>query len=146
MTEAAADVLHEKRDRAFWITINRPDKRNAINADVIAGIRAGYREAHADPQVRAIVLTAAGEKAFCAGGDLQPGKGFAFDLSRPNIDYADLMREAQNEGEALRSEEHTSELQSLAYLVCRLLLEKKKNTTQPSEILTQCTEITCVRL
>ena len=96
MTEASADVLHEKRDQAFWITINRPDKRNAINADVIAGIRAGYREAHADPQMRAIVLTAAGEKAFCAGGDLQPGKGFAFDLSRPNIDYADLMREAQN--------------------------------------------------
>jgi methylglutaconyl-CoA hydratase len=89
-------VLHEKRGQAFWITINRPDKRNAINAEVIAGIRAGYREAHADPQMRAIVLTAAGEKAFCAGGDLQPGKGFAFDLSRPNIDYADLMREAQN--------------------------------------------------
>jgi methylglutaconyl-CoA hydratase len=46
--------------------------------------------------VRAIVLTAAGEKAFCAGGDLQPGKRFAFDLSKPNIDYADLMREAQD--------------------------------------------------
>src|SRR5687767_15516300 len=35
----------------------------------------------------------------------------------------------------LRSEEHTSELQSLAYLVCRLLLEKKKNTTNCSTIL-----------
>ena len=95
MTDALAPVLHEKRGSAFWITINRPDKRNAINAEVIAGIRAGYREAHADPEMRAIVLTAAGGKAFCAGGDLQPGKGFAFDLSRPNIDYADLMREAQ---------------------------------------------------
>ena len=42
------------------------------------------------------MLTAAGEKAFCAGGDLQPGKGFSFDLSRPNIDYADMLREAQN--------------------------------------------------
>jgi len=96
MSDAPPAVLHEKRGQAFWITINRPDKRNAINAEVIAGIRAGYREAHADPQMRAIVLTAAGEKAFCAGGDLQPGKGFAFDLSRPNSDYADLMREAQN--------------------------------------------------
>lgn len=95
MTDAVAPVLHEKRGSAFWITINRPDKRNAINAEVIAGIRAGYREAHADSEMRAIVLTAAGGKAFCAGGDLQPGKGFAFDLSRPNIDYADLMREAQ---------------------------------------------------
>ena len=89
-------VLHDTRGPAFWITINRPDKRNAINADVIAGIRAGYRAAHADPAVRVIVLTAAGEKAFCAGGDLQPGKGFAFDLSRPNVDYADLLRETQN--------------------------------------------------
>ena len=96
MSDTAPPVLHDKRGAAFWITINRPDKRNAINADVIAGIRAGYRAAHADSGVRAIVLTAAGEKAFCAGGDLQPGKGFAFDLSRPNVDYADLMREAQN--------------------------------------------------
>ncbi len=89
-------VLREKRGRAFWITINRPEKRNAINADVIAGIRAGYREAHADAEIRVIVLTGAGEKAFCAGGDLQPGGGFAFDLSRPNIDYADLLREAHH--------------------------------------------------
>jgi len=91
-----SEVLHEVRGRSFWITINRAEKRNAINAEVIAGIREGIRRAHADEQVRAIVLTAAGEKAFCAGGDLQPGKGFAFDPSRPNVDYADLLREAQN--------------------------------------------------
>jgi len=95
MSDTSA-VLHDKRGHAFWITINRPDKRNAINADVIAGIREGYRQAHADPEMRVIVLTGAGAKAFCAGGDLQPGKGFAFDLSRPNIDYADMLREAQN--------------------------------------------------
>ena len=87
-------VLHELRGAALWITINRPDKRNAINAEVVAGIRAGLRAAHEDAAVRAIVLTAAGEKAFCAGGDLQPGAGFAFDFSKPNIDYADLLREA----------------------------------------------------
>src|ERR1700685_4100233 len=81
-------VLRERRGRAFWITINRPEKRNAINTDVIAGVRAGYREAHADSEIRVIVLTGAGEKAFCAGGDLQLGKGFAFDLSRPNIEFA----------------------------------------------------------
>lgn len=89
-------VLLEKRGTAFWITLNRVEKRNAINQEVIDGIREGYRQAHADPDVRVIVLTAAGEKAFCAGGDLQPGKGFAFDYSKPNIDYADLLRIAQN--------------------------------------------------
>jgi enoyl-CoA hydratase/carnithine racemase len=95
MSDTAA-VLHDKRGHAFWITVNRPDKRNAINAEVIAGIRAGYRAAHADPDVRVIVLTGAGDKAFCAGADLQPGKGFAFDTARPNLDYADLLRDAQN--------------------------------------------------
>ncbi|AVS60358.1 enoyl-CoA hydratase [Paracidovorax avenae] len=89
------DVLLEQRDAVFWITIHREDKRNALNAGVIAGLREGLRQAHALPAVRAIVLTAAGERAFCAGGDLQPGQGFAFDLSRPNGDYADLLREAR---------------------------------------------------
>ena len=91
-----AEVLLEQRGPAFWITINRPEKRNALHAGVIALMREGLRQAHADPEVRAIVVTGAGDKAFCAGGDLQPGKGFAFDFSKPNADYADLLREAQN--------------------------------------------------
>jgi methylglutaconyl-CoA hydratase len=89
-------VLHDKRGQAFWITINRPDKRNALNAEVIAGIRAGYAAAHADADVRVIVLTGAGDKAFCAGADLQPGNGFVFDFAKPNVDYADLLRDAQD--------------------------------------------------
>jgi enoyl-CoA hydratase/carnithine racemase len=90
-------VLIEKRDQALWITINRPDKRNAINSGVVAGIVRGYREAHDDAQIRVIVLTGAGEKAFCAGADLQStGAAFAFDFSKPNVDYADLLRLAQN--------------------------------------------------
>ncbi|MES2751933.1 MAG: enoyl-CoA hydratase/isomerase family protein [Pseudomonadota bacterium] len=95
MTEDAT-VLHEKRGHAFWITINRPDKRNALNSAVIAGIVDGYRRAHEDGDVRVIVLTGTGAKAFCAGADLQPGAGFTFDLSRPNLDYADMLRTAQN--------------------------------------------------
>ncbi|MFN3738764.1 enoyl-CoA hydratase/isomerase family protein [Hydrogenophaga sp.] len=90
------EVLLERRGQAFWITINRPEKRNAIHGGVVAAMREGIRQAHADPEVRAIVLTGAGDKAFCAGGDLQPGKGFAFDFSRPSVDYADLLRDAQN--------------------------------------------------
>ncbi len=89
-------VLLEKRGRAYWITLNRPEKRNAINADVIAGIRQGYEAAHADSEVRVIVLTAVGEKAFCAGADLQPGAGFKFDYSVPSSGYADLMRLASH--------------------------------------------------
>lgn len=89
-------VLLAQRGPALWITINRPEKRNAINTDVIARIREGYLKAESDPNIRVIVLTAAGEKAFCAGGDLQPGQGFAFDYSKPNVEYADLFRLAVN--------------------------------------------------
>jgi enoyl-CoA hydratase/carnithine racemase len=90
-------VVREKRGHALWITINRPEKRNAINGDVVAGIVRGYRDAHDDPEVRVIVLTGAGDKAFCAGADLQnTGAAFAFDFSRPNVEYADLLRLSQN--------------------------------------------------
>lgn len=92
----APDVLIEKRGAVLWLTINRPDKRNALRAGVVNGLRDGLRQAQADEQVRAIVITGAGDKAFCAGGDLQPGQGFVFDFSRPSTDYADLLREAQD--------------------------------------------------
>jgi methylglutaconyl-CoA hydratase len=90
-------VILEKRGQAFWITINRPEKRNAINGDVVAGIAKGFRDAHDDAEVRVIVLTGAGDKAFCAGADLvNTGAAFAFDFAKPNVDYADLLRLAQN--------------------------------------------------
>src|SRR3982075_316037 len=96
MTDSNSVVL-EKRGQAFWITINRPEKRNALNGEVIAGIAKGYRDAHDDKDVRVIVLTAAGDKAFCAGADLQnSGAAFARDCSRPNVDDADLLRLSQN--------------------------------------------------
>lgn len=90
-------VILQKKGAALWITINRPDKRNAMNAGVIAGIADGYRRAHDDAEVRVIVLTGAGDKAFCAGADLaNAGSAFAQDFSRPNGDLADLMRLSQN--------------------------------------------------
>ncbi|NEW87587.1 enoyl-CoA hydratase/isomerase family protein [Rhodopseudomonas sp. WA056] len=90
-------VIIDKRDNALWITINRPDKRNAINASVVEGITRGWKQAHDDAEVRVIVLTGTGDKAFCAGADLQStGAAFSFDFSKPNVDYADLLRLAQN--------------------------------------------------
>ncbi|MGM5050327.1 enoyl-CoA hydratase/isomerase family protein [Tardiphaga sp. 604_B6_N1_1] len=90
-------VILEKTGAALWITINRPEKRNAMNGDVIAGIANGYRMAHEDAGVRVIVLTGAGEKAFCAGADLaNAGAAFSMDFSKPNGDLADLMRLSQN--------------------------------------------------
>jgi enoyl-CoA hydratase len=55
---------------AAWLTINRPDRRNALNADVIDSLLAGLGRAREAPEVRCAVLTGAGEQAFCAGADL----------------------------------------------------------------------------
>ncbi len=55
------------------VTLNRPDKRNALNADMIAGLGDAYRTCDADDAVRVVVVTGAGS-SFCAGADLSPGK------------------------------------------------------------------------
>jgi len=71
-------VLHEVRGPAAWITINREERRNALNPEVTAGLLGALAVADADPAARVVVLTGAGEKAFCAGGDLG---GFTTDAS-----------------------------------------------------------------
>jgi enoyl-CoA hydratase len=63
------DVLYEVADDAAYITINRPDRRNAINAAVVRSISNNLERAEAD-EARIIVLTGAGDRAFCAGADL----------------------------------------------------------------------------
>jgi enoyl-CoA hydratase/carnithine racemase len=65
-----SDVLYEAADGVARITIDRPDRRNAINPEVVRGIAAGVADAESDASVRAVVLTGSGDKAFCAGGDL----------------------------------------------------------------------------
>lgn len=87
-------VLYEQRGPAGWITLNRPEKRNAINDDLLAGVQQGFDRAEAGG-ARVIVLTGAGDRAFCAGGDLQPGGGFNFDFASPQTAYGTLLRRAQ---------------------------------------------------
>jgi enoyl-CoA hydratase/carnithine racemase len=91
-----AEVRLEPAGPVFRITIDRPARRNALDDGVIAAIREGLRQAHADPAMRAILLTGSGDRAFCAGGDLKPGGGFAFDLSQPRLEYGELLRDAHN--------------------------------------------------
>ena len=52
------------------ITFNRPDKRNAISPEVACRLADAYAEARDDPAIRCVVLTGAGDRAFCSGGDL----------------------------------------------------------------------------
>jgi enoyl-CoA hydratase/carnithine racemase len=62
-------VLTEDRGPVRVITLNRPERLNAMTEELIAGLNAALEAAHADTSVRAIVLTGAG-RAFCAGDDL----------------------------------------------------------------------------
>ncbi len=66
----ATELLYEVADGVATLTINRPERRNALSWDVIAQMRERVAEAKADGAVRVVVITGSGDKAFCAGADL----------------------------------------------------------------------------
>jgi enoyl-CoA hydratase/carnithine racemase len=89
------ELLSERRGPVLWLTINREERRNAMSPAVLTGIGAALDAAQPDRTLRAIVITGAGQKAFCAGADLQSGKAFAGDPSEPYGQLAQLLRRAK---------------------------------------------------
>src|SRR5439155_15436952 len=69
------DILYEAPDGVAWITINRPEVRNAFRAKTVDELIAAFRAAWGDPEVGVVVLTGAGDKAFSAGGDQRERTG-----------------------------------------------------------------------
>jgi enoyl-CoA hydratase/carnithine racemase len=69
-SSGSTGLLAERVGAVHTVTINRPERRNAMTWEVIAGLRDQVARAKADPAVRVLVLTGAGDKAFCAGADL----------------------------------------------------------------------------
>ena len=74
----------ERRNRIAYVTVNRPDKLNALNAQAKAELKESFESIQADPEVDVVILTGSGEKAFVAGTDikelteLDERKGMAF--------------------------------------------------------------------
>jgi enoyl-CoA hydratase len=64
-------LLVSRQDGTAVLTLNRPAARNALNAEVLRLLRLVAAEAGADETVRAVVITGAGERAFCAGADIR---------------------------------------------------------------------------
>jgi len=94
-----SEIRTERRGAALWVWIDREERRNAMNKAVLAGIEAAMREAAATPGLRAVVLTGAGRKAFCAGADLSDGTGtFTLGLDEPMTDFGKLARFVRDSG------------------------------------------------
>ena len=75
MTETAADIqpaaLTERSGNVMIITINRPEARNAVNGAVSTAVGDALEQAQYDAEIRAVIITGAGDKSFCAGADLK---------------------------------------------------------------------------
>lgn len=66
-------LLVDVRDGIAVLTMNRPDKRNALSPEMLVRLAQAWRQVRDDDTVRVAVLTGAGDKAFCAGADLGAG-------------------------------------------------------------------------
>lgn len=93
--ELAAELAVEQHGPALWLTITREERRNAMSHGVLAGMALTIAAAQGQRDIRAIVITGAGSKAFCAGADLQSAKAFTTDYSEPHGHLAQLLRVAK---------------------------------------------------
>jgi enoyl-CoA hydratase/carnithine racemase len=82
----AEAVLYENDGPVTWITINRPEARNALNQPVRQGLWDGLRRFAADDSSAVLVLTGAGDEVFCAGADLKEMAELKLEVPPP--DYA----------------------------------------------------------
>lgn len=90
MADAYEFLRIEREDGIAVVVVNRPDKLNALNAATVAELDRAFRDLAADAQVRAVILTGAGEKAFVAGADIA-------ELSRMGpIDGIQVSRQGQD--------------------------------------------------
>lgn len=72
MTEFS-EILYDVSDQIATITLHRPDKMNAFTGTMMTELLAAFDETDADDEVRAVIVTGSGERAFCAGADLSGG-------------------------------------------------------------------------
>lgn len=86
------DILYEVKDGVAWITINRPQVRNAFRAQTVDEMVVAFRQAWGARDVGVVVLTGAGDKAFCSGGDQKErgASGYGKSATGIGLDVASL--------------------------------------------------------
>ncbi len=85
MSEPA--LLYAKEGHVATLTMNRPEVRNALNAEMLCRLADAWQDVNDDPQIRVAILTGAGEQAFCAGADLDRLVRMMQGARPPETDY-----------------------------------------------------------
>jgi enoyl-CoA hydratase/carnithine racemase len=85
----------ERKDDVLWLTITREERRNAVNHAALKSLARAIDAAQAHRDIRVIVITGAGNKAFCAGADLHSAQAFTTDYSEPYGHVAQVLRAAR---------------------------------------------------
>ncbi|MDP2961585.1 MAG: 1,4-dihydroxy-2-naphthoyl-CoA synthase [Sulfurimicrobium sp.] len=87
------DILYHQAQGIARITINRPEVRNAFRPQTVQELMQAFQQAHLDPEIGAIILTGAGDMAFCSGGDQKvrgDDGGYHDDGGTPHLNVLDL--------------------------------------------------------
>jgi naphthoate synthase len=88
------DILYEKAEGIAKVTINRPDVRNAFRPLTVREMIEAFDDAREDPEIGVVILTGAGEEAFCSGGDqrVRGTAGYVGDDQVPRLNVLDLQK------------------------------------------------------
>ena len=89
------DILYQGAEGIAKITINRPEVRNAFRPETLFELADAFQRAHEDPQIGVIILTGAGDKAFCSGGDqrVRGHGGYVGKDGVPRLNVLELQRQ-----------------------------------------------------
>ena len=89
------DILYDTADGIAKITINRPEVRNAFRPKTVSEMGDAFARAGDDPAIGVVILTGAGEKAFCSGGDqkIRGHGGYVDDAGVPRLNVLELQRQ-----------------------------------------------------
>ena len=92
------DILYHKAEGIAKLTINRPEVRNAFRPTTLHELARAFRDAHEDPEIGIIVLTGAGDLAFCSGGDqrIRGEKGYVGPDGVPRLNVLDLQKQIRS--------------------------------------------------
>src|ERR1044071_2381348 len=90
-----SDIRYETAEGIAKITINRPEVRNAFRPQTLFEMSSAFNDAREDPEVGVVVLTGAGDQAFCSGGDQRTrgSEGYVGSDGVPRLNVLDLQKQ-----------------------------------------------------